>query len=84
MKFNLKSFLSIMAYVAVVAVGVALLLQALLKGEQVAGIIKLVADVIAYLMLVIYSFAYAKSRRSVVFVIVWIIAVVLIVISYII
>ena len=34
MKFNWKSFANILAYVAVVLVGVALLIQALIKGNN--------------------------------------------------
>ncbi len=84
MKFNWKSFANILAYVAVVLVGVALLIQALIKGNnEVSGIIKMVADIIAYAILIMCSFTYAKSRRSVVFLIIWVIAVILIVVSYI-
>ena len=53
MKFNWKSFANILAYVAVVLVGVALLIQALIKGNnEVSGIIKMVADIIAYAILI--------------------------------
>lgn len=83
-KFSFRSFANLMAYIAVVLVGAALLIQAVLKGNQVAAAFKMVADVIAYVMLAISSFSYAKSRRNVVFIIIWIVAVVLIVVSYII
>ena len=56
MKFNWKSFANILAYVAVVLVGVALLIQALIKGNnEVSGIIKMVADIIAYAILIMCS-----------------------------
>lgn len=84
MKLNWKSFANILSYIAVVLVGVALLVQALIKGNsEISGIIKMIADIIAYVILVMCSFTYAKSRRSVVFLIIWIIAVILIVVSYI-
>ena len=84
MKFSMKSFASLMAYIAVVLVGLALLIQSIFKGNQVASAFKIVADVIAYVMLSFYSFAYAKSRRSIVYIIIWIVAVVMIVVSYVI
>ena len=84
MKFTWKGFANLMAYIAVILVGVSLLIQACLKGNQVASVFKMIADIVAYVMLTIASFSYAKSRRSVVFLIIWIIAVVLIVVSYVI
>ena len=56
----------------------------LLGANQLASMFKMAADILAYIMLVIASFSYARSRRNVIFVIIWIVAVVLIVVSYII
>lgn len=82
--FTFRSFANLMAYIAVVLVGTALLIQSVLKGNQIAQAFKMVADAIAYVMLAITSFSYAKSRRNVVFILIWLVAVVLIVVSYII
>ena len=78
-----RSFASELAYIAVILVGCSLLIQALLKGSQIATVLKMTADILAYTMLVIASFSYARSRRNVIFVIIWIVSVVLIVVSYI-
>jgi uncharacterized membrane protein len=81
-KFTYKSVANVLAYAAVVLVGVSLLLNKLFDGNQIASIFKHVADILAYTMLAISSISYATSRRNAVFVIVWIIAVVMIVVSY--
>lgn len=83
-KFNIRSIASFLAYIAVVLVGVSLLIQSIFDGNQVAEAFKMVADVLAYTMLTIFSFSYAKSRRNIVYILIWIAAVVLIVVSYII
>ena len=79
-----RSFASVLAYISVVLVGSSLLISALLGANQLASMFKMAADILAYIMLVIASFSYARSRRNVIFVIIWIVAVVLIVVSYII
>ncbi|MBQ2863885.1 MAG: hypothetical protein IJE91_00285 [Clostridia bacterium] len=82
--FGFRSFANVLAYIAVILVGAALLVQALLGDGMVAYVFKTIADVLAYVMLAISSFSYAKSRRSVVYIIIWIVAVALIAVSYII
>ena len=82
--YGFRSFANVLAYIAVILVGASLLIQALLGGGTVAYILKTVADVIAYVMLAIASFSYATSRRSATYVIIWIVAIVLIAVSYII
>lgn len=82
--FGFRSFANVIAYIAVILVGAALLVQALLGDGMVAYVFKTIADVLAYVMLAISSFSYAKSRRSVVYIIIWIVAVALIAVSYII
>ena len=79
-----KSFANLLSYIAVIFVGVALILQKVLDGGQIAQILKMIAEIFAYVILAISSFAYARSRRSIIFVLVWVVAVVLIIVSYII
>ena len=64
------SFASVLAYISVVLVGASLLISALLGTNQLASMFKMAADILAYIMLVIASFSYARSRRNVIFVII--------------
>lgn len=80
MKFTLKMVVNFIAFVAVILVGIALIL----KNTSIGGQLQLVANVIAYVMLAIFAFFYAKSKRSIIFILLWLAAVVLIVVSYII
>ena len=81
-KYTFKSAANVLAYVAIILVGVALIVKSIIGGGQIANILKTTADCIAYFMLAIPSYAYAKSRRSPVFMIVWVIALALIAASY--
>lgn len=84
-KINFKSFLNFIAFVAIVFIGVALIVKGILGADNQVGVaLELVAQIIAYAMLAIYGFFYARSKRSIVFLIVWIVSVVLIVVSYVI
>ena len=65
-----RSFASVLAYISVVLVGASLLISALLGANQLASMFKMAADILAYIMLVIASFSYARSRRNVIFVII--------------
>ena len=65
-----RSFASVLAYISVVLVGASLLISALLGTNQLASMFKMAADILAYIMLVIASFSYARSRRNVIFVII--------------
>lgn len=80
MKFTLKMVVNFIAFVAVILVGIALIL----KNTSIGGQLQFIANVIAYVMLAVFAFFYAKSKRNIVFVLLWLAAVVLIVVSYII
>ncbi len=81
-KYTVKSVANVLAYGAVVLVGLALIIRSVINAGQLANILKHTADAIAYLILAIESFNYAKSRRNSAFLIVWVIAVILISVSY--
>ena len=73
-------FVNFLSFVAIILVGLALILKNTSFGDKLSDI----ASIIAYAMLAIFSFFYARSKRNLVFIILWIAAVVLIVVSYII
>ncbi len=81
-KYTFKSAANVLAYVAIILVGVALIVKSIIGSGQISNILKTTADCIAYFMLTIPSYAYAKSRRSAVFMIVWVFAIALIALSY--
>lgn len=82
-RYGLRSFANLLAYIAVILVGVALIIRSVFSGSVVAYWVKFAADIIAYVMLAVSSFAYARSRRNVIYIVLWLAAIVLIVVSYI-
>ena len=76
--------LRVLAYIAVLCVGIALLISAIFK--QVGGFanivtaLRTIAECLAYLVIACYSFNYARSR-GLWWLIAWVVAIVLIVIS---
>ncbi len=73
-------FVNFLAFVAIILIGIALIL----KKTSFGGQLQLIANIIAYVMLAVFAFFYARSKRNLIFVILWLAAVVLIVVSYII
>ena len=84
MNHSLRSVANVLAYLGVILVAASLIVSSLFQGYQFSYILSRIASLISYILLIISSFMYAKSRRSVVYLIVWLVAVVLIVVSYII
>lgn len=80
--YTYKSLANILAYIAIILVGIALVVKSIIGGGQIASILKTTADCIAYFMLALPSYAYARSRRNIAFLIIWVIAITLIVVSY--
>lgn len=83
-QFSLKSFANFMAFVALMFIGIALILTKIIGAGAVVNALQLVSEIIAYCMVSISAFYYARSKRNLLFLILWIVAIVLIVVSYII
>jgi TM2 domain-containing membrane protein YozV len=86
-KSNWKSIFSFIAFLAVAFVGVALFLSALGILGGAAGALQTIAQILSYVVVAFYSFAYAygkSDRKHPWYLIIWAIAVVLIVLAYII
>lgn len=63
-----KSFVSLMSYIAIAFIAVALILSKILGvfnlSSSIIGALNLIAQVIAYTITAVYAFAFAKSKRS--------------------
>lgn len=77
---DFKKFLNLLAYIAIVAIAVALLFGLIFKNSEIASALTLVAECIAYLVTAIYAFYYVAKQRNTVVTIVYVIAVVAIVV----
>lgn len=79
-----KGFVNFLAYLAIVLVALALILEyvlgALGVSATVVGAMSTIAQFISYAITSVFGFFYAKSKKSIAFMITYIIAVVLIVV----
>ncbi len=81
---NWKGFINFLAYCGMILIGVALILKAIFKEGDVTRALGLIANIIAYVLVTISAFYYAKSKRNFWFLLVWLIALVLIIVFYVI
>jgi len=79
-----KSIVSFLSYIAIAFIAVALILGKILGAvglsSTVIGALNLIAQIIAYAITAVYAFAYAKSRKSIGWMVAYIIFVVAIII----
>ena len=79
-----KSFVSFLSYIAIAFIAIALILGKILGAvglsSTVVGALNLIAQIIAYAITAVYAFAYAKSRKSMGWMVAYIIFVVAIII----
>ena len=78
--FNWKKIVNLLAYIALVAVAVALILTKLISSSQISNALSVIASCIAYLITAIAAFAYARSKRSPWVMIVYVVSVILVVV----
>ena len=79
-----KKFLNLLAFIAIIAVAVALLMGMIFTtNTSVVSALKLVAECIAYLVTAIYAFYYIYSMRNTAVTIVYFVAVIIIIVSFI-
>ena len=62
--FNWKKIVNILAYIALVAVAVSLILTKLIHSNQISNAFSVIASCIAYFITAIAAFSYARSKRS--------------------
>ena len=81
-----KSFVSFLSYIAIAFIAIALILGKILGAvglsSTVVGALNLIAQIIAYAITAVYAFAYAKSRKSIGWMVAYIIFVVAIIIFW--
>ena len=81
---NWKSLINFCAFIAIAMIGLALLISNIIKPGEFTRALTLVANIIAYTIVAISGFYYARSRRNYVYFIIWVISIVLIILSYVI
>lgn len=74
-----RSILNLLAYIAIVCIGIALLIGKI-GGASLAGAFEKVASILAYLVTAVSAFYFAASRRHWAYYVIWIVCVVLIVV----
>ena len=80
-QLNAKKFFNAMAFVALVISGIALLISKIFfGGTTVANVLNNIAYVLAFTVTAFSAFFYVRTKRNVVWVVVYIIAVVIVVV----
>lgn len=83
---TVRSTLNLISYLSVFCIGVALTLNYIFRkvsldgGARIAGAFGTVAECLAYLVVSVYSFYFARTKRNVAYIICWAFAVALIVV----
>lgn len=79
-----KQFVNLLSYFAIAFIALALvinkILGALSVGAALSNALTLIAQIIAYAITAVFAFFYAKSKRNIAWMIIYIIAVILIII----
>lgn len=78
-KIEFKKFLNLLAFIAVIAVAVALLIGRFVSGDITAAL-NLVAQCIAYLVTAIYALYYVLAQRNTVITIIYFVAIIAIIV----
>lgn len=78
---NTKKFFNLLAFIALVISGVALLISKIFLGDSpTANFLNGIAYVLAFVVTAVSAFYYVRSRRSVAIIIVYIVAVIIVVV----
>ncbi len=79
-----KSFVNFLAYFAVAFIAVALILNKIFSGfsklATVAGVLTLIAQIVAYTITAVYAFYFAKSKKHIGWMIAYVIFVIAIIV----
>lgn len=75
-----RGIVNFVSYIAVFCIGIALILNVIFKGNSFSNAFQMVAECLAYIVVSISAFYYARSKRSIWYLICWIVAVVLIIV----
>lgn len=82
-KKDFKGIINLLAFVAVGLIGVTLLLNSIGILGEISGAFTMVANILAYIITAIAAFYYVRNKKNVWVWIIYVVALVLIVISYI-
>jgi len=78
-----KQFVNFLAYISIALIAIALLVGKILGwliSPNVVNVLNLVAQIIAYTITAVYAFMYAKSKRSIGWMVAYIIFVIVIIV----
>ncbi|MBR2969877.1 MAG: hypothetical protein IKC49_02355 [Clostridia bacterium] len=78
-----KSFVSLLSYIAIALIATALVLGKLLGwliNDNVLNVLMLIAQIVAYTITAVYAFSFARSKKSIGWMIAYIIFVILIIV----
>ena len=79
-----KAFVSFLSYIAIAFIAVALILGKIFSAvglsSSVVGALNLIAQIIAYTITAVYAFAFAKSKKSIGWMIAYIIFIIAIIV----
>ncbi len=69
--FTARTVVNFIAYCALILISIAMTVIAIIKPGKVTNALSIVSQLLAYLVVILVSFCYAKSKRNTVFLIVW-------------
>ncbi len=78
--FSFRTIVNFVAYIAIFLIGVALALQVIFKNNAISDAFQMVAEILAYIIAGISAFFYARSKRNIWYLLIWIVAVILIIV----
>ncbi len=70
------------SFIAIVCIGLSLILSKIGWFEKAAGVLNNVAQIISYVVLILISGIYVLRRKSITYLIIWIVSVTLIVVYF--
>lgn len=84
-ELKLKKLVNAVAYFAIIFLAVALLFSQISSGStslfgSIANIFERLANVIAYLIVAVMAFFYVKTKRNIIYMITYIVAIILIIV----
>ncbi len=80
--FTFRTIINFIGYVALIIIALALVVVYILKPGKVTSAVTTVAELLAYAVVTLVSFSYAKSKRNMIFMAIWFVATVLLLVMY--
>lgn len=83
-KVTVRSMINFLAYVAIIFIGLSLMISRLFSGNlgSVGAALEIIAQILSYVLVGYFSFLYVKGKNNWVHYLVWSLAVVLVIVSF--